>query len=1009
MADLSNLKISSTYPRVLQRDPDTGNLQDLVGDEPTNIIFNGTTLRYVDGNQEPDYVLTSDANGNARWAVGGGGGSTNVYWSASSVDGSFIVNSGMTNSKVGIGTTIPNHELSVSGTISASSSLYGSTLYSGSTNLADILITLSADSDYWSASTTDDGSLYVVNSGLTTTNIGIGTPIANERLTVSGSVSASSSLYGYNLYATNITTTATSTDTLSIQADIVDIKSHGGSVDYLRVKDDQFQFFFDGGETVAFYGPSKASPGYNFNAGSQDIDFKINGTGSFPIFNVTAAEDRIRMRDHLVIGTNSAIPHADAVKWGLAVTGSSLFFGSETGSTTHAIHASGVISGSSEVLVGDGNGFISAATIEGQTLSGVSTYGDTIYSGSTDLADILITLSADTDYWTGNTNGSISTSGDSTNLELGGNISLPDNGEILLGAGNDLSIIHNSIKSIITNTTGELLFENEADNADIRFKGTDDTSTITALTLDMSDEGTAIFNHDISLPDNGQILLGAGDDLKIYHSGSHSIIQDAGAGDLQLKGSIVKIRGTSVSEDCAIFNENGSVELYYDNAKKLETTNTGISASTEILVGNGDGAVSAQTFVAPNFNSDYTRFYTGNTDGSTFIGYQAGLNGSETDNYATAVGWRALYSIDGSPAGNYTQAFGFEAAYSQNSGSHNTAVGFRALYSNQTTTQQIAIGGGSMKNHTSGNKNTIVGYASASFMSGSSSAENVALGHSVMAGANEGGSGSGVIRRNVMIGYHAGAQTDSGSQGNTIVGHDAVSSGIFTGDYNVMIGKEAGDIATSADYNIMIGFQAGNTLTTGDNNIAIGYNAQPASATDSFQLNISNLLYGRDAYSNSAIKEFGINRRSPVTALDVVHENLNNIADDEGGGDIVTFGTSSGALTAGKLYYLNSSGVWTLTQANGSSNNGNSQLLGIALGTAVGDGVLLRGFFDMASYLTGTFSDGIPVYVCETTAGNINVTQPTGEDEFVRVVGYCCDAGKVIYFNPDGTYITVSA
>ena len=181
---------------------------------------------------------------------------------------------------------------------------------------------------------------------------------------------------------------------------------------------------------------------------------------------------------------------------------------------------------------------------------------------------------------TTNINGVISGTTDARfggNLGVSGNTYWPDNGKAIFGAGNDLSIIHNSVKSIITNTTGELLFENEATDADIRFKGDDDGDTITALTLDMSDAGTAIFNHDISLTDNGQILLGTGSDLKIYHSGSHSIIQDAGAGDLQIKGSIVKIRGTSVSEDCAIFNENGSVELYYDNSKKFETTVDGVT------------------------------------------------------------------------------------------------------------------------------------------------------------------------------------------------------------------------------------------------------------------------------------------------------------------------------------------------------------------------------------------------------------------------------------------------
>lgn len=73
MADLSNLKISETYGRVLQRDPATGELQDLVGTTPTSIKFNGTTLQYVDGNQQNNYVLISDAQGNASWAENTGG------------------------------------------------------------------------------------------------------------------------------------------------------------------------------------------------------------------------------------------------------------------------------------------------------------------------------------------------------------------------------------------------------------------------------------------------------------------------------------------------------------------------------------------------------------------------------------------------------------------------------------------------------------------------------------------------------------------------------------------------------------------------------------------------------------------------------------------------------------------------------------------------------------------------------------------------------------------------
>ena len=50
----------------------------------------------------------------------------------------------------------------------------------------------------------------------------------------------------------------------------------------------------------------------------------------------------------------------------------------------------------------------------------------------------------------------------------------------------------------------------------------------------------------------------------------------------------------------------------------------------------------------------------------------------------------------------------------------------------------------------------------------------------------------------------------------------------------------------------------------------------------------------------------------------------------------MTFGTEDGTdtLAAGRLVYLNSSGVWKYTDADAVATGG-SQLLGIALGTAV--------------------------------------------------------------------------
>ena len=161
MADLSNLKISNTFVRLLQVDPTTSALQDGGGSNPSTLVFDRTTLKYVDGNEALNYVLTSDAAGNASWAAAGGG-SSDIYWSANT-DGT-ISPSGLTTS-VGIGTTTPNKPLTVVGDISGTTDLYvGGNMYSGTTNLADILITLSAHSEtptYWSASSVD-GS-FIVN------------------------------------------------------------------------------------------------------------------------------------------------------------------------------------------------------------------------------------------------------------------------------------------------------------------------------------------------------------------------------------------------------------------------------------------------------------------------------------------------------------------------------------------------------------------------------------------------------------------------------------------------------------------------------------------------------------------------------------------------------------------------------------------------------------------------------------------------------------------------------
>tara|TARA_R100001460_G_scaffold94324_1_gene136385 strand:+ start:1177 stop:2139 length:963 start_codon:yes stop_codon:yes gene_type:complete len=101
---------------------------------------------------------------------------------------------------------------------------------------------------------------------------------------------------------------------------------------------------------------------------------------------------------------------------------------------------------------------------------------------------------------------------------------------------------------------------------------------------------------DLNLGDDVDINFGDSTDLKIFHNGSDSIIQDAGTGDLVVAGDNVQITNSAQSENQAVFTSNGAVELYHNNAKKIETSATGVTitgvAAATTVTGDGSGLTS---------------------------------------------------------------------------------------------------------------------------------------------------------------------------------------------------------------------------------------------------------------------------------------------------------------------------------------------------------------------------------------------------------------------------------
>ena len=83
------------------------------------------------------------------------------------------------------------------------------------------------------------------------------------------------------------------------------------------------------------------------------------------------------------------------------------------------------------------------------------------------------------------------------------------------------------------------------------------------------------------------ICVGDGKDLKIYHDGN-STLYDNGAGNFKLytNGGAIELQ-KDTGENMGVFNTDGSVELYKDNIKQLETTENGILLPKGCIRGTG--------------------------------------------------------------------------------------------------------------------------------------------------------------------------------------------------------------------------------------------------------------------------------------------------------------------------------------------------------------------------------------------------------------------------------------
>ena len=81
--------------------------------------------------------------------------------------------------------------------------------------------------------------------------------------------------------------------------------------------------------------------------------------------------------------------------------------------------------------------------------------------------------------------------------------------------------------------------------------------------------GVVSFRNNAKFLDNNILSFGTeDDDLQIFHDGTNSIIRENGSGSLVIAGT---------GETTAVFTDDGSVELYFDDSRKLETVGLGVT------------------------------------------------------------------------------------------------------------------------------------------------------------------------------------------------------------------------------------------------------------------------------------------------------------------------------------------------------------------------------------------------------------------------------------------------
>ena len=169
-------------------------------------------------------------------------------------------------------------------------------------------------------------------------------------------------------------------------------------------------------------------------------------------------------------------------------------------------------------------------------------------------------------------------------------IRVNDNVQVQVGSDADLKIYHNATNSYIQNDTGDLYIRNNFQDRDIILQSDDGGGGIATYIQVDGSLGISTFYKNLYLPDDVQLRIGTGSDLKIYHNATNSLIENS-TGDFYISnkhddGNIIFFCDDGSGGTAEYFRlDGGTTKIqvnkemqFYDNVK----TTFGFAADLQI-------------------------------------------------------------------------------------------------------------------------------------------------------------------------------------------------------------------------------------------------------------------------------------------------------------------------------------------------------------------------------------------------------------------------------------------